>query len=609
MRDDELIHLYMENRLNPEQVQEFCKRIRTEEAFARLFVRYGLLSSAIRDELVEADLQAALSDFAPALSDKRPADLGDTTCIASEQIMDTCAADEETPSLSIPKGDQDTLSTPEIKQYAERQLQTFLAEQEALRRPPRPLARRWSLRPHLDVKAIGHRVNATLIWAYRGVIISAVAAALVLATLVGLRTYRANRVVATLMQETNAQWASAPQGMRLRPGSLVLEKGFAQIEFKGGARVILQAPSAIELQSDYEMFMQSGWMTAKLPERARGFTVFTPHSRVVDYGTEFGLTLGGSRNTELHVFDGVVGLGVNAGQEASPVEEPFKRGQAAILDRGGRIERMALQHRPQLFVREMPQGNVLETHSVTLDLADVIGGGNGFGSGDLGYGIHPATGARSGDKIDNVRWGNSDYRPVYWNDFIDGVFVPCLEGRQILSSQGHVFRECPVTCKGMFTPVQNGGLIRRRIYEAQMVWDGKILGTHENPCILMHSNLGVTLDLQALQDSLPGYQIKQFRSQFGICEHVERPYDFWSDSEFWVLVDGRLRFHRKVIGEHGPVGTIAVDLTRRDRFLTLATTDGGDGRPPDGRATSADWCLFVEPVLEMDLFDSNLITR
>ncbi len=43
-----------------------------------------------------------------------------------------------------------------------------------------------------------------------------------------------------------------------------------------------------------------------MPIVARGFTVTTPNSDVVDLGTEFGLTVDGSGETEVHVFDGLV---------------------------------------------------------------------------------------------------------------------------------------------------------------------------------------------------------------------------------------------------------------------------------------------------------------
>ncbi len=41
-----------------------------------------------------------------------------------------------------------------------------------------------------------------------------------------------------------------------------------------------------------------------------------------------------------------------------------------------------------------------------------------------------------------------------------------------------------------------------------------------------------------------------------------------------------------------PLQSIRVELQPEDRFLTLVTTDGGDG-------VGTDWALFAEPVLEL----------
>jgi hypothetical protein len=63
-------------------------------------------------------------------------------------------------------------------------------------------------------------------------------------------------------------------------------------------------------------------------------------------------------------------------------------------------------------------------------------------------------------------------------------------------------------------------------------------------------------------------------------------------SESWVLVDGRGVFRCKIAPGMGENGTIDIPIHPEDQFLTLATTDGGDG-------TVLDWSVFADPQLEL----------
>ena len=59
-----------------------------------------------------------------------------------------------------------------------------------------------------------------------------------------------------------------------------------------------------------------------------------------------------------------------------------------------------------------------------------------------------------------------------------------------------------------------------------------------------------------------------------------------------MLVDGEMRFRRwQINGTHGAF-SVAVPIGENDRFLTLATTDGGNG-------IGIDWIMFGDPRLEL----------
>ena len=113
----------------------------------------------------------------------------------------------------------------------------------------------------------------------------------------------------------------------------------------------------------------------------------------------------------------------------------------------------------------------------------------------------------------------------------------------------------------------------------------------------MHANLGITFDLAEIASLNAGLRIERFRSAYGVSESgTDRP----CNADFWVLVDGQVRFSATHVRIKGIAGEVDVELTDEDRFLTLMTTDGGDPDVASGlRGTDSDWCVFVEPNLEL----------
>lgn len=115
--------------------------------------------------------------------------------------------------------------------------------------------------------------------------------------------------VAVLSRAVNLVWeteagATVP-GAALSPGVLKLKSGLAQIEFYQGARVTIEGPAVIELISSGEASCSQGKLMAHVPAQAKGFSIRTPHGKVVDLGTEFGVAVD-DRDTAVHVFKGVV---------------------------------------------------------------------------------------------------------------------------------------------------------------------------------------------------------------------------------------------------------------------------------------------------------------
>jgi len=193
--------------------------------------------------------------------------------------------------------------------------------------------------------------------------------------------------------------------------------------------------------------------------------------------------------------------------------------------------------------------------------------------------------------------------PLSKSPFIDGVFVPNGAAEQLVSTQGDIFRDCPRT-----SGIYHADLIanpRLNLFASgtsrtgTIQFDGQIYGNREHPCVSMHANLGVTFNLAAIRATYPGRTITKFVSKIGIADLQE---SYPCNADFWVLVDGKVRYSMKNVRQKGVLKELAVEISPTDRFLTLVTTDGGDVDKlgPYNRAITCDWCVFTAPALELE---------
>jgi len=96
-------------------------------------------------------------------------------------------------------------------------------------------------------------------------------------------------------------------GDRLREGeTIALESGVVELFLATGAKVTLEGPAHFKAPSALEATLTHGRLAAAAPRTARGYTVITPTAELVDIGTQFGVMVEDSGDSELHVFDGDV---------------------------------------------------------------------------------------------------------------------------------------------------------------------------------------------------------------------------------------------------------------------------------------------------------------
>lgn len=139
--------------------------------------------------------------------------------------------------------------------------------------------------------------------------------------------------VALITRLVDVQWEESQEplevGDPLRPGRLALASGYAQIEFFCGATVIVEGPAEMELRSPLLARVRKGRLRAQVPPAARGFSLEVEDMKVVDLGTEFGLSVSDD-GANLQVFDGEVEL-----QQSAAEKRLLVAGHALTRDANG----------------------------------------------------------------------------------------------------------------------------------------------------------------------------------------------------------------------------------------------------------------------------------
>ncbi len=360
-----------------------------------------------------------------------------------------------------------------------------------------------------------------------------------------------------------------------------------------------------DIAIQYNRSVASGSAVAHVPEEAIGFTISTSTPRIVDFGTEFGVLAHENGSAETHVYDGKVGLASRVDSASSNDAKILTRGRAAVVDASGQIHE--IPYRPQQIVRSMPEASAFGIPGKRLNLADAIGGGNGFGTGQTDSAIDTSTGRLVLEFYANS-WATrlaesqpmamSHYVPVPAHDYVDGVFCPTANPKPIaVSSADHAFALSPApsaaihkTCPGIGDCSSIDCPPGER---DDLMLDGHIYGSPLHPVILMRVNKGITFDLDAIRTDMPETRIGRFTCLCGVssADGVTTPN---ARACFYVLVDGVTRFVERDVSSSSPGIPIDIQLTDSERFLTLIAvfTEITPGKPH--RA------MFADPSLELE---------
>lgn len=226
-----------------------------------------------------------------------------------------------------------------------------------------------------------------------------------------------------------------------------------------------------------------------------------------------------------------------------------------------------------------------------LNLADIVGGGSGFGSGVFRQGLDPRNAkvqTRDFGKLGNVeanRFSVSDY------EFVDGVFIPDGENGHAeipVNSTGTTVTGLPKTSGNAWDMIRNGPVASQH----STILGGIDFIDGQHSLLGLHANAGITFDVGAMRNSLianseDSQGVLRFTAQLGYFGAVGG-----YDADAWVFVDGKLTEHIPKLKRDDGLRRIDIEFTPSSRFLTLIATDGGNG-------FSMDQIGFGDPVIRL----------
>lgn len=375
---------------------------------------------------------------------------------------------------------------------------------------------------------------------------------------------------------------------------LKLTAGVMKIQFDNGVQVVIEGPAVFSIEAYERMRLTYGKLYAKVPRQAVGFRVNTPGCGVIDLGTEFGVDVTDRGDTSVHLMKGKASL-VTSFHQQTQQQQILYQHDAKLVSSSGNIRPIILQERE--FIRDFDSERSVLWNGESLNLAYVVAGGNGLSPVPRNMGIDQSTGRLVSGNIEERNLPAAEgYVPVPQIPYVDGVFVPNGDDGPVqLSSANHTYDGFGSTDGQYFMPI--GPYSSIEMYTAAEREDTSIHlkdypeETAVNLCL--HANSGITFDLQEIRRAMPFVDITGFSSVYGLPKTREDTRRIAAD--FYVFVDGVPRMIKKDVSDEDEPGKVAITLSKTDRFLTLVCTQAGDN--------FADWSLFVNPTLELELAD------
>jgi hypothetical protein len=410
--------------------------------------------------------------------------------------------------------------------------------------------------------------------------------------------------VATVTDSINAEWTSGlplAEGVRIATNSksIQLTHGVVKLITEENVELVLEAPTEFKFVSYSEIALSYGKLFARVSEMGSGFSVVTPNSRIVDLGTEFGVLSGIDGNTQVYMYKGKANIFAGEKRKRKTSQLLTAGNAVKIESHEADIQDISLDE--QAIIRNIDsETELIWRGQHTLRLGDLLLGGNGFGTApqrSIEYDVETGDAVAASGAVLKYRKGPGKLVAITDSPYLDSIFVPGSGDTAMpISTEGHQFRDCPET-SGLF--YSNACFYRNWTFfdSLQQTFEASHKQFSDSGMLYLHSDLGLTIDLNAIRRAAPGLELSSFSAFAGIIRVGDTSVEEskFAEADVWVLVDGQVRSSRKALRADEGYG-IDVPLSAGDRFLTLVVTDGGKEYSTKNPANYYDTCGFAEPV-------------
>jgi len=221
-------------------------------------------------------------------------------------------------------------------------------------------------------------------------------------------------------------------------------------------------------------------------------------------------------------------------------------------------------------LEEMIRAATADVHALAgapVDLADIVGGGDGSGNGVKGAGIDPRSGIARDRTPLSLLEGIEANRPVPGpSPLVAAVLVPDGSGPVRFTVDGDSIDGIPPTARQGWDAIRNGPVNA----QASTTTAGIDYATAGHAILGLHANAAITFDLVAIRAKHPATS-RRFRAVVAYGGRAET-----AGAEFAVYLDG-VRMAQGRLAQASPGEPLAILLPDEARHLTLVATDGGNG--------------------------------
>ncbi len=287
---DDLIMMELYDSISDEDFSKLNHRLATDPEFVQYYLEFVHLTANLNHPGIGTTLESSNQDNVPT----------------AENILRQVIEEDLYHKAGI-KHLEDQVTKDKVKQTAHEQLEAYLKDH--------PL----EIIDNSDYE--GSQIYP-LIWRNKYTkVITSIAICLLFLCCIWLFQQPVRPIqVAKIMDSTNAKWVETPQ-VFLNAETYTLTSGMVEISLNSGTNLTLEGPTTLTFNHSNYISCPEGKLVAKVPPQAKGFKVETPSALYTDYGTEFALDVKKNGASEIHVYQGSVGLAPKRHQKTIISEE------------------------------------------------------------------------------------------------------------------------------------------------------------------------------------------------------------------------------------------------------------------------------------------------